>query len=85
MDNGKESVLIFSKKGRLLKYEINSPIFKTFTETIPGGLSVGDYIEKASALFDSNGIYKLLDDSFDRPYIKVVDGKVSRIGIWLMD
>ena len=85
MDNGKESVLIFSKKGRLLKYEINSPIFKTFTETIPGGLSIGDNIEKASALFDSNGIYKLLDDAFERPYIKVVDGKVSRIGIWLLD
>lgn len=85
MDNGIESVLVFSKKGRLLKYEINSPIFKTFTETIPGGLSVGDNIEKASTLFDSNGIYKLLDDAFDRPYIMVVDGKVSCIEYVLMD
>ena len=80
MDNGKESYLIFSKKGRLLTYMIRSPKFNTFTETIPGGLSVGDNIERASALFDSEGKYLFFRDyDNDTPALLVKDGKISAI------
>ena len=84
-DNGIESYLTFSKEGRLLNYEINSPIFKTFTETIPGGLSVGDDEKKASCLFNDNGMHKFLDSDCDRPYIIISDGKVAKIGIMVLD
>lgn len=85
-DNGKESFLIFSKKGRLLKYEISSPKFKTFTETIPGGLSVGDNIEQASTLFDNEGRYLFFQDwDNDTPALLVKDGKISVIGYFIYD
>lgn len=38
----------FSTDFRMVDYSIGSPKFKTFTDHIPGGLRVGDPIEKAS-------------------------------------
>ncbi len=87
MDNGEESLLIFSKDGRLLRYNIYSSRFKTFTETIPGGLSVGDNIEKASIWFDNEGNHRFLDFSLneDCPVLSVRDGKIIYIGYLIDD
>ena len=83
-DNGIESYLYFSEQGRFLQYQIYSPIFKTFTNTIPGGLSVGDDIEKASALFDNEGKPKSYND-VEMYSLDVADGKVTSIHLWLND
>lgn len=83
-DNGIESYLYFSEQGRFLQYQIYSPIFKTFTNTIPGGFSVGDNIEKASALFDNEGEPKSYDDILMYS-VGVADGKVTSIHLWLND
>lgn len=83
-DNGIESYLYFSGQGRFLQFQIYSPIFKTFTNTIPSGLSVGDNIEKASALFDDEGNPKFFDDVL-RYFVDVADGKITSIQLWLND
>lgn len=87
LDNGEESLFIFSKGGRLLRYNIYSSRFKTFTETIPGGLSVGDNIEKASIWFDNEGHHRFLDISLneDCPVLSVKDGKIIYIGYIIDD
>ena len=87
IDNGEESLIIFSKGGRLLRYNIHSPRFKTFTETIPGGLSVGDKIEKASIWFDNDGNHRFLDVSCndDCPVLDVKKGRISYIGYIVND
>ena len=83
-DNGIESYLYFSEQGRFLQYQIYSPIFKAFTNAIPGGLSVGDDIEKASALFDNEGNPKSYYD-VEMYSLGVADGKVTSIRLWLND
>lgn len=87
IDNGTESCLFFSKGGRLLRYNIKSPKFKTFTETVPGGLSVGDNIEKASIWFDNEGNHRFLHYSRneDCPVITVKDGRIIYIGYIIDD
>lgn len=83
-DGEQETIFAFSEDFRMMDYYINSPKFKTFTDHIPGGLHVGDPIEKASPLFDSNGRlnYKWVDDY---PYLVVEDGVVKSIGYYISD
>ena len=87
IDNGEESLFIFSKGGRLLRYNIYSSKFKTFTETISGGLSVGDSIEKASIWFDNEGHHRFLDISLneDCPALSIKDGEIIYIGYIIDD
>ena len=74
----------FSTDFRMVDYSIGSPKFKTFTDHIPGGLRVGDPIEKASPLFGPNGRlhYKWVDFY---PYLEVENGVVKRIEYFMSD
>ncbi|MCQ2147819.1 MAG: hypothetical protein MJZ16_09915 [Bacteroidales bacterium] len=83
-DGDKETILAFSEDFRMVHYSIGSSKFKTFTDHVPGGICVGDPIEKASPLFDSNGRlhYKYVDDF---PYLIVENGVIKRIEYFSSD
>lgn len=82
-DGELESIFIISKQYRLLDYHIRSPRFRTFVETIPGGLRVGDKVEKASAMFNPDGSYKGLADCY--PVLVVKDGIIKSIYYYAPD
>ena len=83
-DVEQETCFAFSTDFRMVDYSIGSPEFKTFTDHIPEGLCVGDPIEKASALFDSDGRprYRQADDY---PFLKVENGVVKKIEYFMSD
>ena len=83
-DGEQETCFAFSTDFRMVDYSIGSPEFKTFTDHIPEGLCVGDPIEKASALFDSDGRprYRQADDY---PFLKVENGVVKKIEYFMSD
>lgn len=82
-DGELESIFIISKQYRLLDYHIRSPRFRTFVETIPGGLRVGDKVEKASAMFNPDGSYKEQADCY--PVLVVKDGIIKSIYYYAPD
>ncbi len=82
-DGELKSVFIISRQYRLLDYNIESPRFRTFVEEIPGGLRVGDKVEKASAMFNPDGSYKGMADC--HPVLQVKDGVIKSIFYWAPD
>ena len=82
-DGELESIFIISKQYRLLDYHIRSPRFRTFVETIPGGLRVGDKVEKASAMFNPDGSYKEPVDC--HPVLGVKNGVIKSIYYYAPD
>lgn len=83
-DGELKTYFAFTAEFRMMDYSIGSPRFKTFTDSIPGGLRVGDPIEKASTLFGPNGRW-LNEWVDDYPYLEVENGVVKRIEYYISD
>lgn len=83
VDGDQTSILEFSKSLRLYDYRIRSPKFRMFTDTIDGGIRVGDCVEKASLMFSSDGYCEKYycdgGGEYEGPVLTIENGIIKEI------